>query len=613
MGMRLGLGPVFAFEWLIGARRWQLYAMRSLFVAGLLLAMWIVWLTEVSGREPVSISAQAWVGQYFFYAMVGTQLALVLLAAPAATAGAICLDKARGTLTHLLVTDLSDGEIVLGKLAARLVPVVGLVLCALPAMSLGMLLGGMDPIALFGAFLVSLGTAVLSSTLALTLSVWGRKTHEVLIVTYALLLFWVLGGPALFLLRMAWSVTWSLPTWFTATNPYWLAFAPYWWPGTVSLGTDAWFLLATLAISTVLAGVSTWRVRAVAARQSGEAPGVKRRGLLHVNLGRWTEWLPGPSLDGNPVLWREWHRNRATRWGRALWLVYAGMSVVLFLILISICLEGSQMRIGIGSLLNGGQVAIGFLLVAVMSGTSLAEERVRGSLDILLATPMPTRSIVWGKWWGAYRIVLLMAVLPTLVSIVIYLSRGTFFEAHWLAPLLILGEILTFGAALTSFGLLVACWVPRVGRAVALNVTAYVGVTVGTFFLGILMSEFTPRMLGAGIAMASPFMGVFFPNLMIVEGRGSDWAECVIWMLWWIIVYGALAVVLLGATLATFDRSLGRVAAWSYHPGFWFEDNEPDVVLPTPPLPLAADWPGPDRPETVPEPASLRSGWDEWI
>ena len=59
------------------------------------------------------------------------ELTAVLLIAPAATAGAICLDKARGTLAHVFLTDLTDREIVLGKLAARLVPVWGLLLCLL--------------------------------------------------------------------------------------------------------------------------------------------------------------------------------------------------------------------------------------------------------------------------------------------------------------------------------------------------------------------------------------------------------------------------------------------------------------------------------------------------
>ena len=84
----------------------------------------------------------------YFYGLIGVELTLVMLAAPAATAGAICLDRARGTLAHMLMTDLSDPEIVLGKLAARLMPVMGLVACSWPVMAMCALLGGIDPIAL---------------------------------------------------------------------------------------------------------------------------------------------------------------------------------------------------------------------------------------------------------------------------------------------------------------------------------------------------------------------------------------------------------------------------------------------------------------------------------
>ena len=59
---------------------------------------------------------------------IATELTLVLLAAPPATAGAVCLDKARGTLDHILATDLSDAEIVLGKLGVHVSSVLGLVL-----------------------------------------------------------------------------------------------------------------------------------------------------------------------------------------------------------------------------------------------------------------------------------------------------------------------------------------------------------------------------------------------------------------------------------------------------------------------------------------------------
>ena len=48
-------------------------------------------------------------------------------------------------------------------------------------------------------------------------------------------------------------------------------------------------------------------------------------------------------------------------------------------------------------MVNGFQVAIGLLLLSVTSATSLAEERVRGSLDLLLSTPLSTRQIVVGQ------------------------------------------------------------------------------------------------------------------------------------------------------------------------------------------------------------------------
>ena len=125
MARRVGLGPVFAFEWRMASRRWQAYAMRSLTVLLLLGAITLIWSGSPETRSAaVTIAQQAQVGKTFYETTAIILLGLVGLAAPAATAGAICQDKARGNLTLLFATDLSDAEIVLGKLAARLVPVL---------------------------------------------------------------------------------------------------------------------------------------------------------------------------------------------------------------------------------------------------------------------------------------------------------------------------------------------------------------------------------------------------------------------------------------------------------------------------------------------------------
>src|SRR5258708_260575 len=113
MPRRWGLGPVFLFEWLMISRRWQYYASRSLFVLLLEGGLAVVWWSQVRGTTIQNLRALAQVGQNFFYALIGVQITMVLLVGPAATAGSICIDKARGALLHLMVTDLSNAEIVL--------------------------------------------------------------------------------------------------------------------------------------------------------------------------------------------------------------------------------------------------------------------------------------------------------------------------------------------------------------------------------------------------------------------------------------------------------------------------------------------------------------------
>jgi hypothetical protein len=144
MALRFGPGPVFIYEPIAATRRWQLHATRALFVLMLLLGLAFAWqmaAAEFGTSEFVAIRKLAALGQYFYQAIATVQIALVLIIAPAATAGAVCLDRARGTLTHMMVTDLADPEIVLGKLAARLLPVFALVAATAPVLALAGLLG----------------------------------------------------------------------------------------------------------------------------------------------------------------------------------------------------------------------------------------------------------------------------------------------------------------------------------------------------------------------------------------------------------------------------------------------------------------------------------------
>ena len=312
MTSRWDLGPVFAVESLMNARRPSIYAGRSLFVLVLLAGLSLVWLANVKdatgdvggGLDPGPGERR----EEFYYTLTMLELTLVLLAAPAATAGAICLDRARGGLTHLLVTDLSDAEIVLGKLAACLAPVLGLLACALPVAAMSILLGGIDVGALLGAFFICMAVALVGCSLAMTLSVWATRSHEVILAVFVIWTAASSGHPVWEMLASLWSLPRS-PGWFEKLNPFVLIDGPYGQPGFITTVDYAIFAAVAVVASALLNLLTVACLRRSIANEGRAAP--RRRGW---SLRRARRFLPGPSLDGNPVLWREWHRSRPSRW-----------------------------------------------------------------------------------------------------------------------------------------------------------------------------------------------------------------------------------------------------------------------------------------------------------
>jgi ABC-type transport system involved in multi-copper enzyme maturation permease subunit len=563
MAGRWGLGPVFFYEWLLTSRRWQVYAGRAAFVLVLLTAMLLGWWAFASDHPYMRLQDLAALGENLFCALMGTQLVLVLLAAPAYAAGAVCVDKARGTLLHLLVTDLSSAEVVLGKLGSRMLPVLGLVLAALPVLAFTVLMGGVDPLALTGGTLVTLGVAVLACTLAVALSVWGSKAHEVLLANYLLWMAVLLAHPIIS--AIAWYLFGkSAPDWLLKTNPFWLTFAPYLRPGSVTLLDHLLFLAGCVVLSGGLAAVAVVVLRPLAVRH--EARPQRRRPwfagtALIPNL--WS--LLGPSLDFNPVLWREWHRRRPSAWVRFMWLAYAASCVFFSGLGFLVSFKGGPDR-EVVVFVNAFEALVGLLLLSVTASTSLSEERVRGSLDMLLATPLPTHSIVWGKWWGTIRTVPLLALLPMATVWLLWMTRGLA-PSPWagrlqpgafLAPALILALLVAYGAAITSLGLAMATWIQRLGRAIAATVGLYALTTIAWPLVVMVLFARSDK-IGPGLAEGSPFFGAAFTTLLTLE-HGPEVEGVIVGAFFWTLFYAAVAGGLLVATLFTFDHALGRVS-----------------------------------------------------
>jgi ABC-type transport system involved in multi-copper enzyme maturation permease subunit len=605
MTNRIGPGPVFVYESLILARRWQVYAGRAFFVfailAGLAIAWWVnlaIWSRTRPGvtRAAVTLRALADAGEVFFYAVAGIQITIVFLVAPAATSGAICQDRAQGILTQLAMTDLSSAEIVLGKLASRLAPVVGLLAGALPVMALATLLGGIDPRAVFGLFAASAAIAVLGCALALLISLWAVKAHEGVMAVLLIWMAWLMSLPIWEDIARAGYIS-PPPDWFRKTNPLLLVYSPYVRPNYVGVWDVILFVAGALLLSAGLAGMTIGLLRR-SVRTAGDRS--NRRNLLHEILDlrvlAWLERLPGPSLDGNPVLWREWHRNRPSRLARLIWGTYASAAIGLTAWGLydtyhyGVDTTGGGSATLVGAI--GLQFSFGLLLLCAQAPTSLAEERARDSLDVLMTTPLSTREIVWGKWFGTYRTVFLLTVLPALGAGVVaclapavsaYTTRAigsrfavpplTMFD-RLAAPLLVIGEMLAYGAAITSVGLALATWVRRLGRAVAINVMAFAFIAIGWplfFQLAIWtwarnwlwewgIRAYTVDWISNGMTLASPFAASQVTMNTLIYHYGSSraplwWFACA-----WIVLAGTLAGVMYWAVRETFDRNLGRIS-----------------------------------------------------
>jgi ABC-type Na+ efflux pump permease subunit len=572
--MRWGPGPVFFYECLIGSRRWQTYAIRAVGVAVLLAAIASIAMSDTPANAAPGWRRYAKLGESYFCGIIGVELALVILAAPAATAGAICVDRARGTLTHVLATDLSDLEIVLGKLAARMLPVLGLVACSWPVLALSSLLGGIDPAASTVGFAITLAVALVGCTMALALSVWARKPHEVVLVVYT---FWMA-------VMMIWPIWTGLAHagyldppahWSLVANPYYLAFAPYSAPRDISSWDHPGFFAAALGLSAALVILAVARMRPVARRGADAS---RRRPRLGV-IGRIARRLPGPSLDGHPVLWREWHRSRPSRWLLVLILLVGGGTGIACLIgAVSAWRYGLDHRgptaIGVETGMFGLmlQVLFGLLMVSASAPTSMAEERQRGSLDLLAVTSLSTPTIVIGKWLGALRPVVLLAIAPAILGFAMAgasktpagptpagfprawfeeLSRG---EMRFAAGLLV-ATVLVHGALLASAGVAPATWIARQGRAVAFSVGFAVMVAIGWPFLAEAIATSRP---GQGPASLSPILAIAgLTNLL--QMRSLFYRDALWWVTFWDVEGLLLALGLLWLTVRTFDACFDRI------------------------------------------------------
>jgi ABC-type transport system involved in multi-copper enzyme maturation permease subunit len=590
MSLRTRLSPVFLHEAISGSRRWQGYVLRGLLVLSMLVTLWVAWVATDQAAPQLGGPTRylSELGRSFYYGVAAIQVMLALLAAPAATAEAVCIDRQRGWLEHMFVTHLSDTEIVLGKLAARLATLIAFVLAGVPVLALAALLGGIIPEAVVILTVVTLSICVLGCSLAMLLSVRATRPHEVLMTVFAFWALWLLALPLWIGLAQSGLVS-SAPDWFNKLNPFELVYLPYTRPGSVTVSDVILYVALSAAISLALL-VAAMRLVRKEPRKRGE-PSVRLERLRRFVRTYLFSWWPSPSLDANPVLWREWHRNRPSRMARLVTVLFVIVTVVGMAAALADAVRQGVERgneiVGVNML----AVFAGLLFQSAVAPTVLTEERARGSLDVLMATPLPTHRIVLGKWWAAYRRMLPLLILPAFTSVFVASAATGYYPFFWstrsiatvpidpasrvMAAILPPAFLIVQAAAVTSLGLAIATWVKRTGLAVAVSVSSFVILSIGWMVFSSVVVRLMLRAHLGSSATAERWHQVdaLISMLDCLSPLGAQVSPLDILVHTWNIprgprlallfaplaLVGVMAAALLGLTLLTFNRCMGRM------------------------------------------------------
>jgi ABC-type transport system involved in multi-copper enzyme maturation permease subunit len=194
----LFLGPVFAKEMIEMARRKRYYLNRVFYGLVLLFSLFIVWEEyrwQIQRSSGISIKMMARMAAAQFTAIGSVQFFGALLLVPLFLCGVIASEREERTLELLFTTQLTDREIVLGKLMSRIVVLVLLILTALPILGMILFFGGVDPDSLWRMNAVTLLATLYASAHAIYFSASTRSPIGALVRTYWWMAVWLAAVP----------------------------------------------------------------------------------------------------------------------------------------------------------------------------------------------------------------------------------------------------------------------------------------------------------------------------------------------------------------------------------------------------------------------------------
>ena len=186
-------GPIISRELVTTPRPLRYYLWRASFSIVLFILLWTAWQSIIGWQDVREVGVLARFGGVLYGMFAMLQLTLMLFFAPLFTAAAVSYEKDRRTFNLLLMTSLSDLEIVLGKLVAGLLNILIILGASVGLLSLCALLGGISFGQVASLFAVTAASGVAGGAMGLLIALWRDRTFQSISLTILMVVFSVAG------------------------------------------------------------------------------------------------------------------------------------------------------------------------------------------------------------------------------------------------------------------------------------------------------------------------------------------------------------------------------------------------------------------------------------
>ncbi len=433
------IGPIFSRELVTAPRRNQHFLYRGVYGTALFVLMCTAWLVLAGTQIIRSVGDMAKFGSILFLILAPLQMTLLTFLAALRSASGVAQEKDKKTLLLLLMTRLSNHELVLGKLLASLLDVLVMLATAAPIFMLLTLFGGVSPAQVARVLAVTLATILAAGSLGSTIALARDKTFQALAMTALVLVIWIGAWEAVGALAgnaMVGGV--SLASIAAAASPIraiLVAAQPDRDVTPAFEAADTWFLIASMGIVALLNGVAIWRLRVwnpgremLVKGEDGEEGAERTTEAAragHVDARVRTIDEKSRKVWDNPVLWREtctWAYGRKVLVIKAVyWLLFAMAAVSIYWNIQSgaAYLRASETIIPAVANSLAPFFLISLVIVNALAVTSITNERDGGSLDLLLVTDLTPREFLFGKMLGVAYVTWEMVLAPLVLCVVL--------------------------------------------------------------------------------------------------------------------------------------------------------------------------------------------------